>query len=182
MTRDETVLILRHMSCSLPNFNYRDDGVLETWHNVLKEYDYTETFKKVNTLLEEDRFQYQAPTPQFVVRDLRKKSEKIKLNSYKVACRNCGKMCSSYEDEERHFDRCSSVEYILNLYKRFNLQCTKTKKELFEMPEQEFDDSYNKILKYVMEHMTDVSEKERIGFIFNPPSEEKARNYLNRGN
>ena len=48
------------------------------------------------------------------------------------------------------------------------------------MKEIDFEEYYNTILKYVMNHTTDASEKTRIGFIFNPPSEEKAKEFLSK--
>lgn len=180
MARDETVLILRHMSFSLPNFNYREAEILETWHSIFKDYDYNDVFKKVNCLLEEDRFQYQAPTPQFVVRDLRKIAEKKKLNSYKVFCQICNRLHNSYDEQVQHFDRCSSVDYIFRQYKRFNKVCSKTKKDLFEMSDSKFKEYYELILKWVQEKSTNLEEKTRIESVFNPPSEEKARKILNK--
>ena len=52
------------------------------------------------------------------------------------------------------------------------------KRELYELPEEEFDRQYKIILKYVMQHTNDESEKTRIGFIFNPPTPEQARAYF----
>ena len=164
MTKDETVLILRHMSCSLPNFNYREDDVLDTWHSVLKEYDYEDTFRKINALLEEDRFQYQAFTPQLAVRDLRKISEKTKLNSYKVYCKICGRLFNSYDEEQKHFDRCSSVEYIIREYpKWYPNEALPDKKRLYNMSENEFNMGYLKLLKRIYENTLNENERIRIG-------------------
>ena len=46
------------------------------------------------------------------------------------------------------------------------------------MSEEEFNERYNKLLYYIYEHTENESERTRIGFIFNPPSKEKAKDFL----
>lgn len=157
------------MSCSLPNFNYREERIIDTWYSILKDYEYKEVFNKVNILLEEDRFQYQAPSPQLVVRDLRKISEKVKLNSYKVYCPICDRLFNSYDEQVKHFDRCSSVDYIIREYKKwYPNEEQPTKKDLYNMPESEFKIRYLKLLKHIYKNTQNSQEKEMIGYVLYP--------------
>lgn len=166
MSKDQCIEILRLLSLSLPNFNYRDNEVINLWHNIFKDYDYKDVRSKVNECLEEDRFQFNAPTPQFIVRNLQRLEEKKKLNSYKVYCQNCGRLFDSYEEEEKHFDRCMSVDYVItNTKKWFNKELDK--KELFNMNDDDFKIRYMKLLAYIYKNTDNEKEKDIIGKILN---------------
>lgn len=156
------------------------DNMIRAWLNVLCEYDTEEVKKALDEAMAEERFQREPPQAQYLVRGIIKKYDKVDYSKQVIYCTICKKPLNQ-PDYEKHFDRCLSTEYILNQCKMFNTQCRYTKKELYEMPETIFREYYSSILKYVMDHTNDLSEKTRIGFIFNPPSEEKARKFLKRG-
>ena len=65
-----------------------------------------------------------------------------------------------------------------SLVKWFNKDVNK--KELYELEENEFQKRYDDLLKYIMEHTTDEKEKQRIGFIFNPPTPEEVAKYFSK--
>ena len=156
-------------------------AMIYSWIDILQEYDYEEVKQALYEAMSEDRFQRTPPQVQYLVRNLVKKYDKVDYSKQVVYCPICRRPLNQ-PDYEKHFDRCSSVEYVLNQCIRFNSSCRYTKRELYEMQDTAFEEYYNTILKYVMNHTTDESEKTRIGFIFNPPSAEKAKEFLMKGN
>ena len=156
-------------------------SMIYSWLDILQEYDYEEVKQALYEAMSEDRFQRTPPQAQYLVRNLVKKYDKVDYSKQVVYCPICRRPLNQ-SDYEKHFDRCSSVEYVLNQCIRFNSSCRYTKRELYEMSEEDFEKYYNTILKFVMNRTTDESEKTRIGFIFNPPSEEKALEFLKKGN
>ena len=48
------------------------------------------------------------------------------------------------------------------------------------MPEDEFDEKYKIILRKVQSLTTDEMEKRRIEYIFNPPNQEEAKDFLDK--
>lgn len=154
-------------------------SMLNAWLDVLQEYDYEEVKNSLGEAMSEDRFQRTPPQVQYIVRNLIKKYDKVDYSKQVVYCPICRKPLNQ-PDYEKHFDRCSSVEYVIRESKKW-FHRDLTKKFLFELSDEEFDLRYNKLLQYIYEHTTDESEKTRIGFIFNPPSEEKAREFLKNG-
>lgn len=179
MTYEEVVDLLDIISSFYKNFDITEEKI-QAWLNVLQEYDKNEVNEVLKSAMAEDRFQNNLPTPYYLVRNLVKKYDKVNYKEQVVYCPICRRPLNQPQ-YEKHFDRCLSVEYILNQCKRFNTECRYSKKELYEMNETIFEEYYDTILKYVMNHTTDKSEKTRIGFIFNPPSEEKARQFLSKG-
>ena len=155
-------------------------SMLYSWLDVLQAYDYEEVKQSLDEAMAEERFQTRPPQSQYIVRNLVKKYDKVNYKEQVVYCPICRRPLNQPQYDE-HFNRCSSVEYILNQCKRFNIQCRYSKKELYEMKEIDFEEYYNTILKYVMNHTTDASEKTRIGFIFNPPKKKKAKEFLSKG-
>lgn len=156
-------------------------SMLYSWLDVLQEYDYEEVKKALDDAMAEDRFQRTPPQVQYLVRNLIKQHDRVDYSKQVVYCQICGKPCNQ-SDYNKHFDRCSSIEYMLSQYKRFGHQSKLSKKELYEMSDEEFDTKYENMLKYIYANTTDEHEKTRIGFYFSPPSEEKAREFLKRGN
>lgn len=157
-----------------------NDKMINAWLNTLHQYDCEEVKKSLDEAMSEERFQREPPQAQYLVRGLVKKYDKVDYSKQVIYCQICNRPLNQ-GDYDRHFDRCSSIEYILNQCKRFNAPCSYSKKELFEMLDESFEEYYKKILRYVQEHTTDKSEKQRIEFIFNPPSEEKAKKFLSKG-
>lgn len=155
-------------------------SMIYSWLDVLQEYDIEDVKQSLDEAMAEDRFQRTPPQAQYIVRNLVKKYDKVNYKEQVVYCPICRRPLNQPQ-YDAHFDRCSSVDYILNQCKRFNTQCRYSKKELYEMTNEDFEEYYVTILKYVMNHTTDISEKTRIGFIFNPPSSEEARKFLSKG-
>ena len=107
---------------------------------------------------------------------MQRKYEKIDYKEQNVRCQRCNKIVKESE-YDAHFDRCSSIDYVIRESKKW-FRKELTRKFLWEMSDEEFNERYNKLLHYIYEHTQNESEKTRIGFIFNPPSREKAMSFL----
>ena len=60
--------------------------MLSAWYEVLKDYDFSDVAQVVAECLSEDKFQYQPPTAYYLVKNLKKVTEKTNINSYQVYC------------------------------------------------------------------------------------------------
>lgn len=163
MTTLEATELLDKLTYQNKDFTY-DDKKLNSWYEVLKDYDFEDVKQVVQESMAEDRFQYQPPTVYFLVKNLKKSLEKNKLNSYKVYCPICNRLFDSYDEQVRHFDRCSSVEYIIREYpKWYPGETLPDKKRLYNMSENEFNMGYLKLLKRIYENTLNENERIRIG-------------------
>lgn len=157
MTERETVQILDEISYQNKNFSYTNE-MLRSWYQVLKDYDFEDVIRVVKESLSEEKFQYQTPSAYYLIKNLRKTSEKQELNSYQVFCPICGRLFKTYQEEEKHFDRCSSVEYVIREYKKWYGKDL-DKKELFEMNEDDFKIRYLKLLSHIYKNTANEQEK-----------------------
>ena len=152
---------------------------LYAWLDVLQPYDKEEVWASLKEARAEERFQTSCPQVQYIVRNLVKKYDRVDYSKQVIYCPICSKPLNQ-PDFEKHFDRCSSVDYVIrNSKKWFN--SSPSKKALFEMPDSEFEEKYNQLLKYIYEHTSDSLERETISFIFNSPTDEKAKQFLSKG-
>lgn len=180
MSREEVLDLLDTIAVSYKNFVQDTDLLLKTWEEILCQYDTEEVKQELRKCMSEDQFQYQPPTVYYLVRNLRKICEKVDYTKQVVYCHLCKRPFNDDEQLKMHIDRCLSVRYILRQYKRFNISKQLSKRDLYEMNQEEFDKKYEELLKWIQKNTTDVREKARIEFIFNPPRAEVAKKYLNQ--
>lgn len=166
MTYKETTKILDTIALQNKKFEYTNE-MLASWHNVFKDYDFNDVFAMTELALSEDRFQSpNSPTAYHLVKNLKKVTEKTKLNSYQVYCPICGRLFDTYLDQVEHFDRCSSIEYVTREFKKWYPDKKQpTKKELYEMSEAEFKVRYMKLLARIYKNTTNPREKENVGLV-----------------
>lgn len=179
MNYEEVTNLLELVSIHYKNFEVKEKTVY-AWLDVLQSYDKNEVEQELKDAMMDKQFQYEPPKAYYLVRNLIKKYDKVDYSKQVVYCPICRRPLNQ-PDYDKHFDRCSSIEYIISQCKRFDATMSKTKKELFEMSDSDFDKYYNTILRFVQKNTASKSEKERIEFIFNPPSQEKARKFFNKG-
>lgn len=160
MTVNETVMILDTIALQNKNFKYTNE-MLDSWHNVLKDYDYQDVLEMTKLALSEDRFQGQnLPNSYYLVKNLKKVTEKTKLNSYQVYCPICGRLFETYDKQVMHFDRCLSVDYIMREYpKWYPTKVQPSKRELYNMSDSEFKIRYLKLLSHIYKNTASSHEK-----------------------
>ena len=179
MNKEQVKEILTMLSNNYNNFldenNY--ESILTSWLNELCQYDYDEVLERTKELLSKSEFQMKQPTLYHRIAPLKKKNEQVDFTKMVFYCPRCKKAFNDEKIMDKHTDKCRSVDYVIRETKKW-FKKEITRKELFQMDEKEFDERYNKLLKYIMEHTTDENEKTRISYIFNPPTEEEAKKFL----
>lgn len=179
MSREEVLDLLDTISVSYKNFVQDTDLLLKIWEEVLYQYDGGEVKRKLHEYMALEQFQYQPPTVDYLVSGLTKICDKVDYTKQVVYCHLCKRPFNDIEQLKKHTERCLSVRYIVRQCKKmFNKEVNK--RELYEMNQEEFDKRYEDLLKKIQATTTDEREKIRIGFIFNPPQTEVAKNYLNQ--
>lgn len=177
--KEEVKEIFKIIKFNYPNFEIKE-GMASMWAEVMSEYSYEDVKKKLEEHLAEDRFQKQPPTAYLLVKGLPKIRDRVDFTKDTIFCRFCNKAFNSEEEHDKHYDRCSSIHYLIRENKKwFNRVIDK--KFLWQLSDEEFEERYNKMLKFIMEHTTDERERTRISYIFNPPNEEQAKEFLKGG-
>ena len=179
MDKKEVKELFNYLEQNYSNFEY-DKSKFDYWFNELQQYDNDDVRERLKDLMSDERYNYQPPFLETIVKGLTKKSGKLDFSQLVYYCKFCRRGFNDRKELDNHEDRCRSIKYIERQYKRFNLEKIDNakKRELYELSEEEFDRQYKLILKYVMQQTTDESEKTRISFIFNPPSQEQAKAFL----
>lgn len=183
MTGVEIKEFLKKLQTLYPKFSL-DNGTAELWSGVLSQYDAREVNEMFEFYASKEQYREVVPQVYLIVKSLTKISDKVDFTQKLTYCKFCKKainiLSKDLANVHEHEDRCSAIRHIERQYKRFNLGVIDKaiKYELYNMPENEFDEKYKKILKYVQEHTNQEYEKQLIENIFNPPSMEAAKNFL----
>jgi hypothetical protein len=175
VSQKELLELLSLVKVNYPYFKV-DPAVEKAWYEVTHYFKYEDVKHNLEIAMTSERFQKDPPTIYYLTQNLTPIHESVSFEKRIVFCPIC-KRALNQEEEKKHFERCSSVRYIVRQYKRWNGN-ELNRRDLFEMSEEEFEKKYNELLKYVETHTDDVHEKIRIGFIFNPPSIEQAKKFL----
>lgn len=178
MNNEQVKEIILYLKNSYSNYDFKKE-LVDYWKQELSQYDYEDVKNKLKELMSEDRYAYQPPLLEALTRGITKKHNKVDFNELVYFCMFCRRPFNDRNEFEEHQDRCRSIKYIERQYKRFNWGEVRNKAEMYNMSEEEFDEKYKIILRKVQNATTDEMEKRRIEFIFNPPSQEKAKEFLN---
>lgn len=140
-----------------------DEGKTEEWHNFLKDYAYEDVSKKLDEHLSSEQYGQFIPKVAFLVKYLTKEKEKGQNEDYLVQCFYCKKYLKNSEFQ-KHFSRCSSINYMNNQRQRFFDKTFDDVaiKQLWNLDEESFRKKYREMLDVVRKNTTDECEKERI--------------------
>lgn len=139
-----------------------DNYKIDEWYKELKNYDYDEVNKKLDEHLRNEQYGHQMPKVYFLTKYLTKISEKSQYDASKITlkCSLCGKVVT-YNDFDKHIERCNSVEYLnLQSQRLYNKEIDKEKYR--NMEDNVFNSIYDKLLNKILEITNDNTEKERI--------------------
>lgn len=178
MNKKEVKDLFAYLSASYKDYVFKPE-LIEYWEQELSQYDYEDIKNRLKELMSEERYAYQPPLLEAITKGLIKKHNKVDFSQLTYFCMFCRRPFNDRKEFEEHQDRCRSIKYIERQYKRFNWGEVKDKVEMYNMSEEEFDTKYKIILRKVQSLTTDEMEKQGIEFIFNPPSQEQARKFLN---
>ena len=176
MNREEVVDLFEFLEINYPSFSY-SSKTIDTWLSELQMFDVDDVKRNLKELMAEDLYSKTPPLLSRIIRGLTPKKEKIDFTKTIYFCPRCNKGFNSKEECDDHFDRCSSVDYVIRETRKW-FKKELTRKELFAMSNEEFNERYYKLLHWIHDHTQNESEKTRIGFIFNPPVKEKAKQFL----
>lgn len=170
MNKNDTLELIELISNTYPNcyLNIDKSRQLNEWSTITSEYDKTDVFKKTKELMATEEYRKTPPTIYYITRALTKVNDKIDFSQRVYYCSQCNRAFNSYEDMLKHEDRCRSVNYVIrNTKKYFNKEYSR--KELFDLTDDEFEERYNKLLVNILRVSTNEDEKRNIRYIFNPP-------------
>lgn len=176
LTKKEIKDLFTHLTASYKNYKF-DSELTKYWEEQLSQYDYEDINDRLRELMSEDRYAYQPPLLEALTRGLTKKSNKVDLSDYRYPCMFCRRLFDSIDEVHKHEDRCRSIKYLERQCERFNLQ-TLDKRKFYEMDEDEFEERYNKFLRYFQQQTTNEAEKQIIEYAFNAPNREQANTVL----
>ena len=178
MTKLEVDELVNLLDMSYRSFVKDPVGMSNLYLKMLYQYDCEDVMKKLQECMAMEQFQFQPPTLDYLVKDLTRNKDKVDFNKTLIYCQFCNRMFNSIETLHKHEDRCRSVRYIARQYKKY-LNREVNKRELYEMSDEEFDEKYDKLLKFIEMRSTDEREKEIISFIFKVPTKEVAKKFIN---
>ena len=134
-----------------------DDFKVEEWYKELKDYNEEDVNKKLENHLNSEQYGEQIPKIYFLTKYLIKEQDKDKQLTGSKQCHICHKFIN-IDDFEKHFDRCSSVDYLNRRnIDYFNKPIDKEK--YMTMQQKEFDEKYNKMCYYIFERTQNPKEK-----------------------
>lgn len=159
MTVEETTKFMKRIKQHYQDFVI-DNYKIEEWYKELKNYAYDDVNNKLEEHLKSQQFGNQIPKVYFLTKHLTKEKDKGKVEELIVRCSICGKIIK-YKDFQEHMDRCNSVEFInLQSKKLFSKEIDKQRYR--EMPDEDFDKIYNKLLEKILQTSKNKKEIERI--------------------
>lgn len=132
-------------------------NTLDEWFKILGSYDYSDVDKKLDEYFKESNNFGQYPDPYYLIRNLTTISEKEKYREVTIICQICGEKVS-HGAYEKHFDRCSSIDYICNMSEKFYNKKLE-KKELYQMQSDKFDKAYWNFCENLFNKMPEGLEK-----------------------
>jgi len=179
MKKEETKELLKLIKYNYPSFDVKE-GMVTMWSQIMSEYSYDDVKHALEVYMADDRFQKQPPTAYLLVKGLPKVRDRIDFTKDTFYCRHCGKAFNDMEEHDKHFDKCSSIQYLIRENKKWFNRII-DRKFLWQLSDEEFEERYNKMLKFIMEHTKDEHERQRIKYYFNKPSEEEAKEFLSKG-
>lgn len=159
MTINETIKLMERVKQHYQEFIV-DDYKVEEWHNELKKYSAVDVNKKLEEHLRSEQYGNYIPKVYFLTKNLIKEDNKNPTDGIIMRCTNCQKLVA-YHNFDSHLERCNSVIYLNTVSQKY-FNKTIDKEKYLNLSEQEFNDRYNKVLMYVLEHTDDVEEQERI--------------------
>lgn len=156
MELKEVSMLLKRIKSHYQEFIV-DDFKINEWYRELKDYSLDDVMEKLEIHLKSEQYGNQIPKVHFLIKYLTKEKDKGKQLKGVKQCHICYSFID-LDEFEKHFDRCSSVDYLNRRnIDYFNKPIDKEK--YMNMEQKEFDEKYNKMCYYIFEHTQDQREK-----------------------
>ena len=157
MTKVEVTHFLAKIKAYYQNF-IMEDYVVDEWADKLKKYDMEDVYKKFDEHLNGD-YKSEIPKLHYIIKYLKTKDEKQKVEYYFVKCGVCNKTIHNARYDE-HISRHNSVSYIKSREKLLKVKFNEEK--LYEMSNQDFNKFYDKFIEELYNVTTEKYEKQRL--------------------
>ena len=179
MGKEEVNELIKLISSNYTNFvkDGKEKDMYKMWFEELQQYDYEDVLEALKSYMAQEKYQYQPPTLYLLISGLTKKHDKKDWSKGTFFCSYCKRTFNNEEEQKHHEDRHRSIKYVIRETKKW-FKKELTEKFLWTMSEEEFNERYDKLLKYIMEHTTNETERKIISFIFNPPTKEETGRFL----
>ena len=174
MNKIEVKEVLDYLSYNYNTFNVTE-GLFKMWLDELQQYDKDDVMNKIKQMIASGYYKTTVPQLVSITNGLTRTDKKIDWNKIVTFCPICNKafQCDEHmhsDEYDEHRKKCQSINYVIKQSKKwFNKDLTRS--ELWSMSEAEFNQRYDKLLHYIQEHTDNDTEKEIIGYIFNPPND-----------
>lgn len=153
MSRKEVTDLLDKIQAYRQSFLITN-AVLNEWSRILEPYDYEDVDKKLDEYFKNGDNFGKYPDVYYLTKYLKKHDEKLKIGVNYINCHLCGKLIDLTKFNE-HYERCSSVDYIVRMYKKYydkNLN----EQKLWDLSKEEFDKKYWNFCEKLYERMEDT--------------------------
>lgn len=152
MTRQESISIVDKIQVYRQSFLITN-RVYEEWFKVLEPYDYEDVDRKLDEYFRDSDNFGRYPDVYYLTKYLKTIEQKKDDSILHVNCQLCNRKIK-YEDYKKHYERCSSADYIVEMAKRyFNQNLSKDK--MLESSEKKFQSCYYSFCKKLYEVMPD---------------------------
>ena len=156
MTKEQSIKIVDRVKTNRQNFSI-NESVYQEWYRVLQNYDFEDVDNSLTKYLGEEYNDGKYPTAYELTRHLTKCIEIIRVD-YEMNCPICNRLMLRSQFD-KHFDRCSSVDYIYRNYKKyFNKEIDKG--ALWKLSDVEFGQRYWKFCESLVE-IPELSDLEK---------------------
>lgn len=117
MTKSEVAKFMSKIRGCYPNQFFLEDDVINEWTNRLEPYDKEDVERKFEEHLKGE-MKEKPPMVHYLTNYIKTHEEKYKYDGeYKVSCNLCGKWMTMSQYDS-HYDRCLSIEYLLDQAKQ----------------------------------------------------------------
>lgn len=143
MTRNEFNTLFKTIQNDFADFNADYDE----WYKMLCNYSYQDVLKKYNN--------YKGTTPPIYSTLIKNLKEEEKIEDWITCCDICKQRITiqnnDMEEYEKHFRRCSMIDFIDRMSVKFRQQHI-TIVKYYQMSDEELQKNYDKIMKFYREN------------------------------
>ena len=144
MTKQEVIHFMQKIKAYYDYFQMEDYKINE-WYDKLKKYDLEDVYRKFDQHLNGE-LKDSPPKLHYITRYLLTPEEKAKdRNDYLIECNLCGRTMTLSRYNNDHYDRCSSINYLLRNFKKKNMNVSR--EELESLSNEKFNDIYEEYKK-----------------------------------
>ncbi len=139
MNRTEVAKVLGRIKSHYNYFTF-EDYTIDEWLRYLKPYENYDVNLKLDSYFDDKK--ERPPTIKYLVTYLQTPEQKrANKNDFKIACNLCQKFMTLNE-YDNHYDKCSSINYLLNIFKKNKMNVKY--EELEKLDDGKFNSVYKK--------------------------------------